>query len=242
MISIPHHWRQQGSVWLAVPPSPIGVIQFIGGTYLSIQPQLAYRRLVTAFETLGWAVLSWAYSPSFDHQAQADQACSALEHARRREPALSADLPVLRLGHSLGCKLHLLAPDGGLGCNRAALLSFNNFSAERSIPFLSTARSYLDMTMEFSPSPSRTLELVADHYQQPSNLLVRFQHDRIDQSPRLHHRLQARFGDRSALTVLPGDHLTPASVGLRQQWLGQRTHGKKGRLINALAQEVVQSP
>ena len=27
--------------------------------------------------------------------------------------ATAPQLPVVRLGHSLGCKLHLLAPDGG---------------------------------------------------------------------------------------------------------------------------------
>lgn len=239
---IPHHWQQHGSVWRAAPPRPVGVIQFIGGSYLGVQPQLAYRRLLTAFEAMGWAVLSWAYTPNFDHQAQADQAFTALEQALRRESAWPADLPVVRLGHSLGCKLHLLAPDGGCGCDRAVLLGFNNFSAERSIPFLATARSCLGMTMEFSPSPSRTLELVNHRYQQRRNLLVRFQRDGLDQSARLHQHLQARPGDCSVLMQRPGDHLAPAGAGLRQQLLGQRNHGRTARSIAGLAREIMHSP
>lgn len=239
---IPHHWRRHGSVWRVAPPRPVGVIQFIGGSYLAVQPQLAYRRLLTAFEAMGWAVLSWAYTPNFDHQAQADEAFTALAHALRRETGWSADLPVVRLGHSLGCKLHLLAPDGGRGCDRAVLLGFNNFSAERSIPFLATARSCLGMTMEFSPSPGRTLELVSRCYQQPRNLLVRFQQDGLDQSARLHQQLRARPGDCSMLMQRPGDHLAPAGAGLRQRLLGRRTGGRTARSIAALAREIVHSP
>jgi hypothetical protein len=49
---------------------------------------------------------------------------------------------------------------------------------------------------------------------------VRFQRDRIDQSSRLLGVLQSRDADSSQLTELPGDHLAPASAGLRQNLLG----------------------
>ena len=131
-----------------------------------------------------------------------------------------AALRVLRLGHSLGCKLHLLAPDAGRGCDGLAALAFNNYSAERSVPLLAEAGQRFGFRSEFSPSPAETLRQVTSHYGQPRNLLVRFQQDGLDQSRRLLASLQQRPDDASRLVELPGDHLTPASAGLRRQLLG----------------------
>ncbi|MCH9715182.1 MAG: DUF1350 family protein, partial [Cyanobacteria bacterium] len=78
----------------------------------------------------------------------------------------------------------------------------------------------LNFRSEFSPSPEDTLRQVASSYRQPSNLLVRFNRDGIDQSRRLLGVLQGRAGDASELLELPGDHLSPASGGLRRQLLG----------------------
>jgi hypothetical protein len=128
---------------------------------------------------------------------------------------------MLRLGHSLGCKLHLLAPDGGRGGAGLVALSFNNFSAERSIPLLAELGQQFNFRSEFSPSPEETLQQVARNYLQPRNLLVRFNRDQIDQSQRLLGVLQGRAGDASLLKEFPGDHLAPASAGLRQSLLGQ---------------------
>ncbi|WP_081340265.1 DUF1350 family protein [Candidatus Synechococcus spongiarum] len=233
----PRHWRQLGRVWLALPPQPVGIIQFIGGNGLAVQPQWSYQRLLRAFEAQGWGVFTWAYRLSLDHQQQADQAFLDLERVLRRQPNL-ADLPLLRVGHSLGCKLLLLAPDGGLGCGGAAMLAFNNYAAGRSIPLVNQLGPSLGFTVEFNPPPRRTMELVAEHYRQPRNLLVRFRDDTIDQSPHLHAQLKARSGDQSRLVVLPGKHTAPASAGLRQQLLGMGEDAK-GRRIKRLAHQVL---
>ena len=82
------------------------------------------------------------------------------------------------------------------------------------------------------------MELVAERYRQPRNLLVRFRDDTIDQSPRLYAQLQARSGDQSQLVVLPGKHTTPASAGLRQSILGT-AEDPKGRRIKRLASQVL---
>lgn len=224
-------------MWLALPPQPVGIIQFIGGNGLAVQPQWSYQRLLRAFEAQGWGVLTWAYRLSLDHQQQADQAFLDLERALRREPGL-ARLPLLRVGHSLGCKLLLLAPDEGLGCGGAAMLAFNNYSAGRSIPLVNQLGPSLGFTVEFNPPPRRTMELVVERYRQPRNLLVRFRDDTIDQSPRLYAQLQARSGDQSQIVVLPGKHTTPASAGLRQQILGT-VEDPRGRRIKQLADQVL---
>jgi len=222
---------------MALPAQPVGIIQFIGGNGLAVQPQWSYQRLLRAFEAQGWGVLTWVYRLSLDHQQQADQAFLDLERVLRREPGL-ARLPLLRVGHSLGCKLLLLAPDEGMGCGGAAMLAFNNYSAGRSIPLVNQLGPSLGFTVEFNPPPRRTMELVAERYRQPRNLLVRFRDDTIDQSPRLYAQLQARSGDQSQLVVLPGKHTTPASAGLRQSILGT-AEDPKGRRIKRLASQVL---
>ena len=209
-------WRQRGDIWELEPAAlERGTLEFIGGSYLAASPQLSYRRLLEALASLGWRVRAWSYVPGFDHQDQANLAW------RRFRQLRGADGAVLRLGHSLGCKLHLLAPDGGRGSSSLVALSFNNFSAERSIPLLAELGQQFNFRSEFSPSPEQTLTQVALTYRQPRNLLVRFNRDQIDQSKRLLGVLQARPDDASELQELPGDHLAPASAGLRQNLLGK---------------------
>ena len=209
-------WRQRGDIWELEPAAlERGTLEFIGGSYLAASPQLSYRRLLEALASLGWRVRAWSYVPGFDHQDQANLAWRRFRQLRGAEGA------VLRLGHSLGCKLHLLAPDGGRGSSALVALSFNNFSAERSIPLLAELGQQFNFRSEFSPSPEQTLSQVALTYRQPRNLLVRFNRDQIDQSKRLLGVLQARPDDASELQELPGDHLAPASAGLRQNLLGK---------------------
>ena len=228
-------WRQRGSLWCLQPTAPHGLVEFIGGSYLAATPQLSYRRLLEALERRGLAIQAWSYVPGFDHQAQANEAWRQFRQARPQ------GLPVLRLGHSLGCKLHLLAPDNGRNCSGLAALSFNNFSAERSVPLLAELGPRLGIQSEFSPSPSETLRLVGANYRQPRNLLVRFNRDGIDQSQRLLAVLQDRPGDQSQLLDLPGDHLTPASAGLRQNLLGSWADDpSRQRQIDSLADAISQ--
>ena len=227
-------WRQEGPLW-CLDPAPAapgqgatapGRIEFIGGSYLAATPQLSYRRLLEALAERGWAVRAWSYVPGFDHQSQANEAWRAFRSEREAAARAlgSLELPVgervLRLGHSLGCKLHLLAPDGGRRCEALLALSFNNFSAERSVPLLAEMGQQFGFRSEFSPSPQQTLELVRRGYRQSRNLLVRFRRDELDQSPRLLDALRMREDDSSELIELAGDHLTPASAGLRRNLLG----------------------
>jgi hypothetical protein len=236
-------WRQRGALWILEPSPaagrPIGVVEFIGGTGLAATPQFSYRRLLEALAGRGWEVRAWSFVPSFDHQAQANQAWRGFR-AARQEPLAKEALPVLRLGHSLGCKLHLLAPDGGRGSGGLVALSFNNFSAGRSIPLLTEIGQQFGFRSEFSPSPQETLRQVSVSYRQPRNLLVRFRRDELDQSRRLLAVLEERPDDATTLLDLPGDHLTPASAGLRRNLLGDWADDPaRQRQIERLAEAVL---
>ena len=228
-------WRQLGELWLLEPSGACnGTLQFIGGSYLAATPQLSYRRLLESLARRHWRILAWSYVPGFDHQAQANAAWRQFRLQRQ-----STAGPLLRLGHSLGCKLHLLAPDGGRACDGLVALSFNNFSAERSVPLLAELGQQFQFRSEFSPSPEQTLELVGRSYGQPRNLLVRFNRDELDQSARLLRALRQRPQDRSQLLELPGDHLTPASAGLRRQLLGNWADDpSRQRAVDQLAEAI----
>jgi hypothetical protein len=228
-------WRQLGELWLLEPSGACsGTLQFIGGSYLAATPQLSYRRLLESLARRHWRILAWSYVPGFDHQAQANAAWRQFRLQRQ-----STAGPLLRLGHSLGCKLHLLAPDGGRACDGLVALSFNNFSAERSVPLLAELGQQFQFRSEFSPSPEQTLELVGRSYGQPRNLLVRFNRDELDQSARLLGALRQRPHDRSQLLELPGDHLTPASAGLRRQLLGNWADDpSRQRAVDQLAEAI----
>jgi len=188
----------------------------------------------------GWEVRAWSFVPSFDHQAQANEAWRVFR-AARQEPLAKEARPLLRLGHSLGCKLHLLAPDGGRASDGFTALSFNNLSAGRSVPLLTEMGQQFGFRSEFSPSPQETLRQVAASWRQRRNLLVRFRRDDLDQSSRLLGVLQERGEDASELLELPGDHLTPASAGLRRNLLGDWADDPaRQRQIEALVSAILQ--
>jgi len=216
-----NRWIKREDCWCIWPSQPKGLIEFIGGSYLAATPQLSYRRLLEGLASERLAIHAWNYVPGFDHQLQARQAWDAFRSSRAALiQRIGGDVPSLRVGHSLGCKLHLLAPDGGRNSAGLAALSFNNFAADRSIPLLGSLAPSLGVTTEFSPGPEETLRLISQHYLNPRNLVVRFGEDALDQSADLMACLRHRGDDRSDWLQMDGDHLTPASAGLRQGLLG----------------------
>ena len=202
------------------PSRPIGLIELIGGSYISIKPEVTYKRLISGLLQRNFAVHAWGYIPDFDHQLQANHAWKQFRLSRKiLEKRVGLMSKSLRLGHSLGCKLHLLAPDGGRNCNGLVAISFNNFKADKSIPLLRKMSQRLNFQTEFSPSPSETFNLVRENYEQINNLLIKFKNDTLDQNDLLLKSLKKRPNDKSIIMSLDGNHLTPVSLGLREKIL-----------------------
>jgi len=202
------------------PTRPIGLIELIGGSYISIKPEVTYKRLISRLLQRNFAVHAWGYIPNFDHQLQANHAWKQFRQSRKiLEKRVGLISKSLRLGHSLGCKLHLLAPDGGRNCNGLVAISFNNFKADKSIPFIRKMSQRLNFKTEFSPSPSETFNLIKEHYEQINNLLIKFKNDDLDQNDLLLKSLKTRPYDKSIIMSLDGNHLTPVSIGLRKKIL-----------------------
>ncbi len=210
--------RRISEVFCQWPSRPVGLIEIIGGSYISIRPEITYKRLISGLLQRGFAVHTWSYIPNFDHQMQANYAWKQFRMSRNiLEKRIGFSPKSIRLGHSLGCKLHLLAPDGGRNCNGLVAISFNNFKAAKSIPMLRKVSQKLDFQTEFSPSPVETLNLIKEYYEQINNLLIRFKNDNLDQNDLLLKSLKERDTDESEIIQLDGNHLTPVSLGLREK-------------------------
>ncbi len=227
-------WRRIDNTWCSWPPKPTTLVEMIGGSYLSATPNLSYKTLLHYLNRKNIAVHAWSYIPSLDHQAQANEAWKDLRKCRLKlETRIgNVSLNTIRVGHSLGCKLHLIAPDGGRKSNLFIGISFNNFKIDKSIPLLSKVKKKLKIETEFSPSPSKTMQIISNNYIQPRNLLIKFSNDKLDQSKILLKLLRERDIDETKLIELNGNHLTPTNADLKEILLDQ--NGSKHYINNEI--------
>jgi len=204
------------------PSKPKNIIEFIGGSYLASKPDLTYKRFIESLINKNYAVHAYKYTPKFDHQELAIKAWKDFKTCRRLlSKRIGVSIPSIRIGHSLGCKLHLISPDGGRNCKKFIAISFNNFSASKSIPLLKKLSQKLEFESEFSPSPERTLRIIEKTYNQKNNFLIKFNSDDLDQTDRLFSCLKARKEDNSNGIILKGTHTIIASAGLRENIFGE---------------------
>ena len=204
------------------PSNPKKIIEFIGGSYLASRPDLSYKRFIENLLKRNYAVHAYRYLPQFDHQEISYKALKDFKSCKivlfKR---LNKELKTVRVGHSLGCKLHLISPDGGRNCEKFISISFNNFSANKSIPLLRNFSKSFDFQSEFSPSPKKTLRIINHTYIQNRNLLIKFNSDKLDQTESLLSTLKLRKNDNSKGLLMRGNHTLIASAGLREDLLGE---------------------
>tara|TARA_Y100001933_G_scaffold264508_1_gene330509 strand:- start:2469 stop:3191 length:723 start_codon:yes stop_codon:yes gene_type:complete len=204
------------------PSNPRKIIEFIGGSYLASKPNLTYKRLIENFLKKNYAVHAYQYIPQFDHQELAIKAWKDLKNCKNiLTERLKSEIPTIRVGHSLGCKLFLISPDGGRNCEKFISISFNNFGAGKSIPLLKKLSKNFDFQSEFSPSPKRTLQMIRKTYIQNNNLLIKFDSDNLDQTDSLLSCLRIRNNDNTKGIILKGNHTLIASAGIREDFLGK---------------------
>jgi len=217
-------WQASGNNWLLLPPRPIGLVHFLGGAFVATAPHLVYRSLLNALGDAGYGVIATPFSnlDSLDHQAIARDVLNRFEtlsdrlQARRLLPP--EPLPIYGLGHSMGCKLHLLI-NSVYPVQRAGniLISFNNFPIDRSIPFGDRLGLKASFNLDFTPNPTDTLTLIQKRYPTDQNFLIKFRRDDIDQTDDLATILRDRFKTTTQFQILPGTHLTPLNQRLNWQ-------------------------
>ncbi|WP_269623120.1 DUF1350 family protein [Prochlorococcus marinus] len=210
-------WRRINQTWCKWPANPTALIEMIGGSYLATSPHISYKKLLERLAKKNNAIHAWSYIPNFDHQEQSNQAWRNLRECREiLESRVGKLFNPIRLGHSLGCKLHLLAPDGGRKSEFLVSISFNNFKADRSIPMLRKLKRKFNIETEFSPNPDQTMSLISNKYIQANNLLIKFNADKLDQSELLLSHLKKRINDSSKIIEIKGDHLSPIGTGIKE--------------------------
>lgn len=213
------NWQEIENNSILIPPQPIALIHFLGGAFVAAAPQATYRRLLEGLANQGYAVITTPFLTSVDHAGIAEEALHQFEDTvdcLQRTARLPQFLPIYGIGHSMGCKLHLLI--GSLfEVKRAGniLISFNNAPIDKAIPFADLITPAVPI--EFSPNPAQTNRLVERHYQIPRNLMVKFSNDTLDQTLRLSGLLEQRFPGMISIQRLAGNHLTPLGQDVRWQ-------------------------
>lgn len=216
------NWQEVSGNWVYIPQHPKAIVHFLGGAFVATAPQVTYRLLLEHLGSQGYAVIATPFVNTLDHSAIAKDVLykfdRTLDELRTANKLKSRYLPIYGIGHSMGCKLHLLI--GSLfPVDRAGniLISFNNYTASEAIPFVQQFNFNPALNIEFTPSPRETKQIIYRGYQVRRNLLVKFNNDTIDQTTPLTDLLQKRFPDMVSALTLPGNHLTPLGQDLRWQ-------------------------
>ncbi len=214
------NWKEIRGNWVLIPPNPIGIIHFLGGAFVATAPHLTYRWVLEQLANKGYVVIATPFINTLDHTAIANLVVLNFERTLERlydsEALRKHYLPVYGIGHSMGCKLHLLI---GSQCDveRAGniLISFNNYAARDAIPLVEQFNSAL--AIEFTPTPLETNQLVQEQYNIRRNLIIKFSNDTIDQSATLCKILQKRFPEMVTIQTLTGTHTTPLGQDIKWQ-------------------------
>lgn len=229
-------WQQVEDSFVLTPPHPKGVIHFLGGAFFAAAPQISYTRILETFAQAGYVIVATPFlNSTFDHRQIAAEVHKSLKRVRSK---LFLDyFPLYGMGHSMGCKIHLLI-NSLFPSERSGniFIAYNNYGAKESIPlFKEFATTIPEMAiLEFSPSPLETMELINSNYEIPHNLLIKFEDDNIDEISTLGTQLQRKFGNQVTIKTLPGIHLT--SMGIDLKWQA----GKSFTPVDAVLQWVKQ--
>jgi hypothetical protein len=233
-------WQEVSGNSILVPPYPRGIIHFLGGAFVAAAPSLTYRWLLENLAIEGYLIVATPFINTFDHNTIAKEVLITFDQGMRylykRVLPPERALPIYGLGHSMGCKVHLLI-NSLWEVERAGniYMSFNNYPARRSIPFLEQVIQFNPaLNVEFTPSPEATLNLIDDHYPVSRNLLIKFRNDTIDQTRPLSEVLVRRFPEQTTVQILNGSHTTPIAQEISWQ------PGESFTPIDALGQFVKQ--
>eukprot|EP00665_Eupelagonemidae_sp_cell47_P003646 gene3646-4944_t len=123
-------WLPEGDALVRLPPTtPWAVVHFVGGAGFGSAPALCYDKVLSELaDRTGVAVVATPFSLGIDHWALSEQVSACFEAGRaacEEKYGLAPAAPTLRLGHSLGAKLLVLA-SLDQGPAKIGLIAFNN--------------------------------------------------------------------------------------------------------------------
>lgn len=204
------NWEEVAGNWVLLPPQPKGLIHFLGGAFVASAPQLTYSWLLEGLAEQGYGIIATPFLNELNHNAIARRALNRFETAYQRLGLFRRYIPIYGVGHSMGCKLHLLI-NSLYQVQRSGnlLISYNNYPAREAVPFVEQLNRLVAFDLEFTPSPERTYEIVKQDYPSMRTLLVRFQDDTVDQTEQLKDVLKPQDPNLVSFLKLSGNHLTP---------------------------------
>jgi len=247
-------WQEISGNWVYLPSRKItGIVHFLGGAFVATAPQISYRTVLEQISQAGYCVVATPFLNTFDHFAIATEVLNRFETVIDRlyktNKIPQSYLPIYGIGHSMGCKLHLLI--GSLyDVERAGniLISFNNYPVNQAIPFMEQFNINPILEMEFSPSPLETKKIISENYSIRRNLLIKFTQDDLDQTVDLNLLLQELFPALTTVRTLTGTHITPLNQKITWRMgelftpidaLGQWFNQGMSRNLDDLQQEVI---
>lgn len=216
-------WQEVSGNWVYLPRQEIvGMIHFLGGAFVATAPQISYRSVLEHLGAAGYGIIATPFLNTLDHFAIAREVLNrfetVVERLQKTNKLGKLYFPTYGLGHSMGCKLHLLI--GSIyDVERAGniLISFNNYPVNKAIPFMEQLNLSPMLEVEFTPSPVETNQLITENYCIRRNLLLKFNQDNLDQTQNLNSILQQRFPQMVTMRTLTGNHLTPLSQKVKWQ-------------------------
>lgn len=161
-----YDWQEVGNADVLVPREaefPLGVVHFLGGAGVGVFPRNSYGALLTALADNGFLIIATRVPLNeFNHQELACDVARDFRLAYREVESLygrsaARRIPLFGLGHSLGAKVHVLlnsypeVSDVAKRRKANVLVSFNNFKAKDSVPFLNELRSLGGSMGDFGP-------------------------------------------------------------------------------------------
>ena len=199
-------WRSLANNWTLQPQHPKAIVHFLGGAFVGATPHLIYDALLSSLARSGYCVVATPFLTDPNHGQIATSVATSFQTVLATLP--TRDVPVFGLGHSLGCKLHILnscREYSQTSLPRRAgniLMAYSNASFRGDLPAW--------VPMEFEPSPTETEATIARYYTLDRTLLIKFQRDTIDNIAALKQQLGRKLGSSVEYQLLPGDHGTCA--------------------------------
>lgn len=247
-------WQEISGNWVYLPSQEIiGIIHFLGGAFVATAPQVSYRSVLEHLSKAGYGIVATPFLNTLDHFAIAREVLNrfetVLERLQKTRKLRTGYLPIYGIGHSMGCKLHLMI--GSIyDVDRAGniLISFNNYPVNQAIPFMEQLNLVPNLDIEFTPSPVETNQLIDSNYNIRRNLLLKFNQDNLDQTVNLNALLKKRFSQMVTMRTLTGNHLTPLSQKVKWQTgnlftpvdaIGQWFNQGISKNLNNLQQELI---
>lgn len=247
-------WQEISRNWVYLPHNRIvGIIHFLGGAFVATAPQISYRCLLEQIAQEGYIIIATPFINTFDHFLIAREVLNSfetvIERLKKANRITKGYLPVYGLGHSMGCKLHLLISSlYQVERSGNILISFNNYPAAQAVPLLEQFNIRPIFEVEFDPSPLETQKIIVENYSVRRNLLIKFDKDNLDQTLILNHWLKDIFPKTSITKTLIGNHLTPLNQKISWQTgklytpmdaIGQWLNQSMSRNLERLKQEMV---